>query len=605
MNTRHLLHRIFLASSLVALLAASAACTADSDADGAAGKDGIVNNGGNDVTNNGGNNATNNGWSGNNGWDGNNGSATNNSGNNATNNGWSGNNGANNGTNNGTSNATNGGSNTNNGGGNTNVALGGAQDFGYFRRLLDANRVPERSDIDAAGFFAEHHSTLPEPVCGERICVQPMLGVMGNLMNGSNCTMLQIGLNSPIVADESQRPPLTLSVVVDVSGSMRANGKIDFVRQGLSKLINEMNDDDQIAIITYGSSVNTAFPMGELQGQRNVLQDIAAGLEPGGSTNLYGGLEAGYQTVFDAYDSGRQNRVILLSDGEPTAGITSPTEIVAMSRAYNSDGVGLTTIGLGTDFNFDLMRTLAEQADGNYYFLEDAGAVDDVFTEELSYFTVPVAFDLSVDMHTGSHYDFGRAVGSPFWEDTDYGGRIEVPSVFLAHRTSHSDVTENGGRRGGGSALLVELQPKEVVDDGLETATVATVDLQFREPGTDRIVTESLEVNYPHNPWLAILQGYFQNDVVTKSFVMLNILAALEMSCDMFHLEGDPVGGIALLQRVIAAAADYEDGANLGEGDVDIQFDIELMEQMIEVLLANGGRQPENNELPEDPWPAD
>ena len=65
--------------------------------------------------------------------------------------------------------------------GNTNISLGGAQDFGYFRALLDAGRVPETKDFDAAGFFAEHHTQLPPPTCGERVCLQTMLAVMSNL----------------------------------------------------------------------------------------------------------------------------------------------------------------------------------------------------------------------------------------------------------------------------------------------------------------------------------------------------------------------------------------------------------------------------------------
>jgi hypothetical protein len=118
-------------------------------------------------------------------------------------------------------------------GGNTNVSLGGAQDFGFYRSQLAAGIIPALGDYDAAGFFAEHHTALPEPDCGERVCLQAMLGVLGNLMNGQNCTMLQLGLNSPIAADASERPPLNLAVVVDVSGSMNTDGKIDFVRAGL------------------------------------------------------------------------------------------------------------------------------------------------------------------------------------------------------------------------------------------------------------------------------------------------------------------------------------------------------------------------------------
>src|SRR5688572_9668230 len=119
----------------------------------------------------------------------------------------------------------------------------------------------------------------------------------------------------------------------------------------------------------------------------------------------------------------------MLSDGQPTAGIVDSASILAMSRAHNSDGIGLTTIGLGTDFNAALMRDLALQADGNFYFLEDSAAVGEVFTEELSYFTVPVAFDLRLRLTAGAAYAFGRAYGSPFWANAAGGGELVIPSV--------------------------------------------------------------------------------------------------------------------------------------------------------------------------------
>ncbi len=515
---------------------------------------------------------------------------------------WNNNNtGGNNGGNNGDNNA----SNNNSGfdqepGGNTNVSLSGAQDFGYFRRLLDDNIVPSPGDMDPAGFFAEHHTVLPQPDCGERICLQGMLGVMNNLIDGNNCTMLQVGLNSPLTPDPDNRPGMNLAVVIDVSGSMNRSGKIDFVRSGLHKMINELQDGDQIALVTYDTRVETIFEMAPIRGNRNDLANIVDALQADGSTNLYDGLQRGYRQLEESYDSGRQNRLILLSDGEPTAGETDPAAILSMSRSYNSEGLGLTTVGLGSDFNVSLMRDMAQQADGNFYFVENAGAVDEVFTEELSYFTLPVAFDLTVTLNEGSDYQFARAMGSSFWEDTETGGRLEVPSVFLAHRTSDDDVTDDGGRRGGGSALLVELMPRE--DDGSQpgSAEVASLELSFREPGTNRIVTETLEVGYPYSPWEVLRSGFFENDIVIKSFVMLNIYVGLEQACGFFH-EGDPVEGIVILDRLIAAAQDY----NEEEEDVDIDFDIELMEQLIEVIINNSGADPEDTPIDEDPWPAD
>lgn len=489
--------------------------------------------------------------------------------------------------------------------GNTNVALGGSQDFGYFRRQLNENRVPREADFDAAGFFAEHHTALPPPICGERVCLQSMLAVMSSLSTGSACTMLQIGLNSPLVADPSKRPPLTLAVVIDVSGSMNERGKMDFVKLGLEKMIDAMRDGDKVAIITYSDKVNVPFPMQEVNLKRTELRDVVRALVAAGGTNIHDGLRRGYEEVQKNFDANRQNRVLFLSDGQPTVGITATDQILAMSKRWNSEGFGLTSIGLGTDFAPALMRGLAQQADGNFYFVENAGAVSEVFTEEINYFTVPVAFDLKVELEAGSHYNFGRAYGSPFWKDSPIGGRLDVPSVFLAHRKSDKDVTKDGGRRGGGSALLVELMPKRTSDDGSGTtsADVGTITFQFREPGTGRIVRDRITVNYPHAPWFAREQGFFQSadvPIVQKSFVMLNAYIGIENAVRAFW-RGNRLEILGNLRRLAAAVDDYNEEVK----DLDIASDRQLLEQLMQVLRRNGITDPADPRIPSNPWPAD
>ncbi len=496
------------------------------------------------------------------------------------------------------------------GNGNTNVSLGGAQDLGYFRRLLAEGRVPTSGDFEAAGFFAEHHTPLPEPDCGERVCLQAMLGVMANLVNGNNCTMMQIGLNSPITASDEHRPPLNLVVVVDVSGSMGEAGKLEFVRSGLGQMVNELDDDDQVAIVTYENDAAVLREMGPVRRARNDLHGIIGRLQPGGGTNIYAGLEAGYREGLAAYESGRQNRLILLSDGIATQGITDRGQILELSRRYNSEGIGLTTVGLGSDFDYALMRDLATQGDGNFYFVENAAAVEEVFTEELSYFTVPVAFDVEIELHEGTDYRFVRAYGSSFWEDTEDGGRIEVPSVFLAHRVSHADVGEGGNsnRRGGGSALLVELMPVEDPEfPDIGEAQVAEVTMRFREPGSDRVVREEHRSVQPFAPGILPVRGHFDNEIVEKSFVMLNIYVGMVVAVDMFHLERRPEEAIATLRRLVAAVVDYNDMEEGGEGrDVDMALDVELLELLIDVMEQNSRPVPvDEDDWEEDPWPAD
>jgi Ca-activated chloride channel homolog len=493
-------------------------------------------------------------------------------------------------------------------GGGGNIGLGGAGDFGYFRRLLDDGIVPTTDDFDAAGFFHEHHLTLPPPSCGQRVCLQAMLGVMNGLTDAKPYSMLHLGLNTPVTIDPEQRPPLTLAVVVDVSGSMASAGKIDFVRQGLATLIEDLGDDDRLALVTYSSTAQVVAAMGPVGGRRASLLAIAEGLVASGGTNLYAGLELGYQQVQAVYDLERQNRVIMLSDGMPTTGTTDDGSILDMSAGYNAEGLGVTTIGLGTDFNPLLMRGLAEQGHGNHYFLENSSAVQEVFVEELDYFAVPVAFDVSLAVKEGSHYGFGQAYGSSFWTDQPGGGALEVPSVFLAHRVSDDDVFDGDagtpGRRGGGSALLVRLVPNAPTPPPEDDqAAVAIVDVSFREPGSTELVSDQVVVNHPFWQDGPPAAGYVDSPDPAnthKVLVMLELYRAIEFACATFHV-GQGTDGLRALMRIEAAVIDYNEEI----GDLDMTYDLALVAKLMEVMIANGAVPPDDPGIPDDPWPAD
>ena len=178
--------------------------------------------------------------------------------------------------------------------------------------------------------------------------------------------------------------------------------------------------------------------------------------------------------------------------------------------------------------------------------------------------------------------------------------------MFLAHRKSHADQTPQGGRRGGGSALLVELMPKRSIDDGsgLQTADVATVKVSFREPGTNQTVTDEVVVNYPNAPWDMPERGFFQSPdvpVVQKSFVMMNIYTAIEDASRNFYI-GDRRMILANLKRLREAVVDYNEEI----ADQDIVADIALLDELMRVLRANGVTDPAEIPPPRpNPWPAD
>ncbi|MCD6500008.1 MAG: VWA domain-containing protein [Deltaproteobacteria bacterium] len=459
-----------------------------------------------------------------------------------------------------------------------NVSTGGAQDIGVFRAILDQGDIPGPNTLDANGFFSEHTIELPPPQCGKDVCVHGLLSIGSSWVDGSSQTLLEVALNTTIDATGLERKPLNLVVVVDQSGSMASDDKMGYVIDGIQKMIDEMQPGDRMALISYATNV---YPMVGLSDEQDAtsLHAAVARLQPSGSTDIYDGLQAGLQMSSDNLDDEHQNRVIFLSDGVPTVGVTDSSQILEMADPYLADGIGLTTIGVGTDINLDLMRGLAEKGSGNFYFLEDPAAVREVFTEEMSYFITPIAMDVQIEVRSGAAYKLGSITGAVSWQTEGYGGSIEIPSIFLASRVD-GQPNENG-RRGGGSKFFVEFEPNGSYYEGMEHGdVVAEVTLSYLPVGATERVEETIVVRNPYGPGSGI--EYYSDITMDKAAAMYNMYRGLLEACRL--AEYDYNQALWTVQQSLEAAQAW----NRPREDADLASDIELAQQFQSNLEDRG-----------------
>ncbi len=481
-----------------------------------------------------------------------------------------------------------------NGGQGAGVGQGGAQDFGQFRAILDAGDLPGPETLDDVGFFNEHKLELPAADCGEDICLHGELGVMGNMINGSNCTLIMLGMNTPLDPATLDRPPLNLAISVDTSGSM-AGENIQYVREGLYRMLDDLQPDDRVSLIGFD---DTAEVMVEsLAGDDPELTLAIGALEASGRTNIYDGLRVAYETVEANADPSLQNRVILLSDGEATAGIESDVKLVEMSAAYNAEGYGLSTIGMGESFNPELMRDLSEKGAGAFYFLENPSAVEEVFEQEVQTFLVPLAKDVDISVQIDPGYTLRAIYGTKQAETWGNVGQIEIPTLQIAHRTSVSD--NEGGRRGGGGAMIAEVVPRDPAAVE-EAGTVGQVTMTWDVPGSDESRTTTVKIQSPLEPGDTPEEGHFSFAGVEKSFVMLNIYAGFEMAATRAAY-GDLVGA----RDVLVPLAEQVETWLAQNPDEDIEDDLGYIRKFIDNLDNRGASDTPPNPNPPNPWPQD
>ncbi len=190
----------------------------------------------------------------------------------------------------------------------------------------------------------------------------------------------------PIIA----RTPVNLVLVIDRSGSMSDRCKIDYAKGAAKEIIERLGSNDRLSIVAYSTEVEVLYPMQFLRNKERAISAVNS-LYPTDSTNLSGGLITGINQLDSVRKSGYINRVILLSDGLANKGITNIGELSRVSSRASEKNIQITTMGLGLDFDENLMMSLAQHGAGNYYFIESPSQLASSFQREFGQLSRTIA----------------------------------------------------------------------------------------------------------------------------------------------------------------------------------------------------------------------
>jgi Ca-activated chloride channel family protein len=245
----------------------------------------------------------------------------------------------------------------------------------------------------------------------------------------------RIFLQLSVVASEyslPDRPRLNLAVVLDHSGSMAAEGKIQNAKAALRALIDQLDCDDIVSLVIYDDVVDVLRPAGRV-GNKEALRRLVDEVTPRGWTNLGGGMMEGFEQVERYATRGYVNRVVLLSDGLANQGITDPRELNRIVREHLRRSISLTTMGVGLEYNENLMVGLSENGGGNYYFIESARNLASVLRNEFQRMSCVLAQNARIELTLGRGVRVLDVVGC---ERRDDGSRyvISVGDLYAGER---------------------------------------------------------------------------------------------------------------------------------------------------------------------------
>jgi Ca-activated chloride channel homolog len=213
---------------------------------------------------------------------------------------------------------------------------------------------------------------------------------------GTHGMELLIHAHAPL-PPESERRPYTLHLCVDVSGSMHGE-RIQFTRDALHRLVDALREGDRLSLTTFESHAELVHPTLEVSANRQALHAAIDGLQVGGGTNMRDGLTIAYDEAQRVLDGDSLHRVMLFSDGAANVGETDLDGFAALTSSQYGEGIYLSGVGVGDDYDFRRMNALTDAGRGAHVFLPSADEVGVIFGPMLRKIIEVAADEVSIEV---------------------------------------------------------------------------------------------------------------------------------------------------------------------------------------------------------------
>jgi len=422
------------------------------------------------------------------------------------------------------------------------LAVGGAKDTNNFKANIDNGYLPKLDSITYEGQFYNHYfDTGLQGECKELFCPSYSSAKRINQFTDEEEYFLSVGLNSGIKEDDFKRKKLNLVVVVDISGSMNGEfnsyyydkhgnkienetkekkSKMQIANESIVAMLSHLKDEDRVGIVLFDHNAYRAKPLREVgKSDKAAIKEHILALEPRGGTNWSAGYKEGLK-LFDDVDlknSEYENRIIFLTDAMPNTGELGKDKLFGMAKDAASRGIHTSFVGIGVDFNNDLVEYVSKVKGANYFSVHSSKEFAKLLDKEFDYMITPLVYDLELKL-SNSTYTIEAVYGSPEAKMAT-GEIMKVNTLFPSH---------NNGEATKGGVILVKLKK----NSQMATSANLTLDVSYKDvdgksySNSQKVAFKDKKVYYDNN---GIRKAILVADYVT---IMKNWLIDARAACN-------------------------------------------------------------------------
>jgi len=366
--------------------------------------------------------------------------------------------------------------------------------YANVRRFLSAGRRPPRDAVRIEEFVNYFRYGYPQPEGDDPFSVT-VEAAESPWRRGHR--LVRIGLRGRDVARDT-RPAGNLVFLVDVSGSMGDPDKLPLVKQALLLLVEELTENDRVAIVTYAGDAGLKLPSTSGD-QKAAIRAAIESLASGGSTHGSAGIALAYEQAAERFIPGGANRVILATDGDLNVGITDDAALVDLITSKAKGGTFLTVLGFGQgNLQDEKMEKLADNGNGVYAYVDGVREARKVLVEQLTGSTIAIAKDVKIQVEfnpavVASYrllgYENRALADEDFRDDTKDAGEIGAGHTVTAIYEVKLVDDATGGPGRGAEPLKYGREAAPATTDTPRDAAASdellTVKLRFKQPEGD------------------------------------------------------------------------------------------------------------------------